>query len=229
MLMKWYASLAAIALSCAIAACDSAAGADVATRLAKQPTDASAADSIARARQDSINRLQPGYVVDSVLPVEEELRRFRARVGGDSTTAFAYASPSRDALVARIVRGVARRDSVDLIHALVSPREFADIIYPSSQYTRAPYRQSPELVWMAIASHSNSGYVRLLRRRGAGDLRLAGYNCDETPEVQGENTFWTGCVVRLIGAKGDTTSQRWFGSIVERQGRFKLMSFRNQF
>jgi hypothetical protein len=28
---------------------------------------------------------------------------------------------------------------------------------------------------------------------------------------------------------GDTTTQRWFGSIIERGGRFKFVSYTNQF
>jgi hypothetical protein len=57
-------------------------------------------DSVARARQDSINRAQPGYIVDSVLPVEEELRRFREALGGTPATKLANGSESREALVA---------------------------------------------------------------------------------------------------------------------------------
>src|SRR4051812_12390606 len=101
--MKQIVSLAAVALSCAIAACDSAPGAGASTVLAKGATDSLRSDSIARSRQDSIDRAQPGYVVDSVLPVEEEMRRFRAAVGGSEVAAFRRASATRDELVARLV------------------------------------------------------------------------------------------------------------------------------
>jgi hypothetical protein len=50
--------------------------------------DSIRADSVARARQDSINRATPGYVIDSLLPPEEEARRFRDAFPGDSATAF---------------------------------------------------------------------------------------------------------------------------------------------
>src|SRR5262245_61451650 len=69
-------------------------------------------DSIARARQDSINRTLPGYVVDSILPIEEEVRRFKSRVQGAPVDTLLHASASREALVRRIVRDVAQRDSV---------------------------------------------------------------------------------------------------------------------
>jgi hypothetical protein len=227
--MKLHVSVAAIALSSAIAACDSASGVSASTRVSKHAADSLRADSIALARQDSLNRAQPGYVVDSALSVDEEVRRFRLAVGGSAVTSFAHASASRDELVKRLVRGVARADTNELRHALVSPREFVDLIYPSSPYTHPPYRQSPGLVWMTITNHSASGLSRLLARRSEGALELSSYSCDAKPDTQGENKLWAGCVVHLTNAKGDSSTQRWFGTIVERDGKFKLLSYRNQF
>jgi hypothetical protein len=226
--MKWYSCTAAVAILFAIAACDSAAGASRAPTLSEAQRDSIRADSIASARQDSINRAQPGYVIDSVLPVEEEMRRFREKVGGSAAPAFAHASPSRDALVRRIVADVANSDSVDLFRTLVSPREFVDLIYPSSPYTRPPLRQSPEISWMLIANPSTSGFKRLVGRLGGTRYELAGYTCEQT-ERQGDNQFWNKCTLRLTDAEGNTSAQRWFGSIVERGGKFKVMSFTNQF
>ena len=82
---------------------------------------------------------------------------------------------------------------------------------------------------MTIANHSTSGYTRLVRRRGGNALNLASYSCAEKPEIQGENRLWSNCTLRLVGTSHDTTTQRWFGTILERGGRFKLISFANQF
>src|SRR3954471_18553957 len=54
-------------------------------------------DSIARARQDSVNRAQPGYVVDSILPTEEAVRRFKQSLGGPEVTTLDDESASREA------------------------------------------------------------------------------------------------------------------------------------
>ena len=191
--------------------------------------DSVRADSIARARQDSISRASPGYVIDSVLPVEEELRRFRAAIGGAEVTELQHASPSRTALVRRFVRDLAARDSADLMEAVISPREFADLIYPSSPNTHPPYRQSPGFVWMQIGGQSSSGLKRVLQRRGAAGLTYLGHTCPGKPDVQDANRLWTQCVVRLVSPTGDTTAQRLFGTILERGGRFKFVSYANQF
>lgn len=229
-------TVAAIVLSSTIAACDSVHGAQRAPnahgdsiRADSIRADSIRADSLARARQDSINRAQPGYVVDSTLPIEEEMRRFSAAIGGTPVTVLGHASRSREALVKRIVADVARADSADLRAALLTPREFADLVYPSSPYTHPPYRQAPGLTWMLIANPSESGLTRLLRRRGGQPYRFAGYACDPHAERQGANTLWQKCILRLVDAKGDTTTQRWFGSIIARAGRYKLVSYKNQF
>ncbi len=218
-------AVAVAPLALSLSACQRAATADAATVHA----DSLRRDSIARARQDSINRTLPGYVVDSILPLDEEIRRFESKIGGTPASSLAHASASREALVRRIVADVARGDSIDLATAAVTPREFIDLVYPSSPYTHPPYRESPAIVWMQIANPSNSGFVRLMRRLGGQSWRYESHTCDAKPERQGVNTLWLGCTIRVVNPQHETTTQRWFGTIIERDGRFKVVSFANQF
>lgn len=201
--------------------------------------DSIRADSIARARQDSINRTLPGYVVDSILPVEEELRRFRLAVrergassesdSNDNVTALSSGSDSREALVSRFVKALAASDSSDLRAMRLTAREFADLVYPESPYTRPPYRQSPALVWNQIRNPSESGLTRLLRRLGGEPLRYVNHSCARKPERQGGNVIWTDCTVVVVDSRSETTRHRLFGSIIERDGRFKFVSYSNEF
>ncbi len=223
--MKYSRILSALFVG-ALLACDSAKAADghVASR-----TDSARTDSSARAQQDSINRSSPGYVIDSVLPVEEEIRRFRAAVGGEAVVEFRDASNSRAELVQRFVRDLAAGDTADLERAALTPREFVDLIYPTSPNTHPPYRQSPSFVWMQVSGQSASGLTRVIQRRAQQRLTYAGHACDPKAEVQGPNRLWLKCSVRLVSPAGDTTTQRLFGTIVERGGRFKFVSYANQF
>jgi hypothetical protein len=191
--------------------------------------DSVRADSIARARQDSLNRAQPGYVIDSILPVEEELRRFRAALPGDSATALAGGSPSREALVRRFVRALAANDTADLQRMAVRGREFADLYYPESPYTRPPYRQSPALAWSLIQNPSTSGLTRLVRRLGGQPITYVSHRCDPKVAREGRNVRYSGCLIRLVDERGDTVTKRYFGSILEREGQFKFLSYTNQF
>ena len=187
------------------------------------------ADSMARAHQDSVNRTLPGYVIDSILPMDEALRRFRAAIGGEPVSAFAHGSRSRDALVSRFMKALVAGDSADLRAMVVSAREFADLVYPDSPNTKPPYQQDPGLAWRMIENSSESGYMRLLRRAGGIAVTLARYRCDPTPTTQGANQFWTNCTLTLVGAPGDTSTHRFFGNIIARDGRYKFMSYANEF
>ena len=191
--------------------------------------DSARADSVARARQDSINRAQPGYIVDSILPLDEEIRRFKAAVGGDSVTALQHAGTSREALVRRFVAAVVANDSTDLRAMLLSPREFIDLVYPSSPYAGSPYNEAPGRIWMLIANPSETGLTRIVRRLGGQPLAYVDHQCDPTPDRQGRNIIWTGCLLHIREADGAIGTHRYFGSILERDGRFKFVSYTNEF
>jgi hypothetical protein len=113
---------------------------------------------------------------------------------------------------------------------LLSPREFVDLVYPTSPYTHPPYRQSVGLTWMMIRDPSETGFIRLLRRWGGRRLDYVDHDCAPTPEKQGPNRIWTSCLVLLReaeGVEGAIRTRRFFGSIIERGGRFKFISYAN--
>ena len=108
-------------------------------------------------------------------------------------------------------------------------REFADLVYPESPYTHPPYRQSPALVWNQIENPSESGLTRLVRRLGHQPLRYINHKCDADPDRQGRNLIWTNCVVRLSSPTAASERHRLFGSIIQRDGKFKIVSYKNEF
>ena len=205
-----------------------AAGCDASPPLA-DPSDTLAAriggagDSIARVRQDSINRAQPGYVIDSILPVEEEIRRFQAALV-DRPQTLSGGAADRTSLVRSFVEAIERNDERALQRLVVDRAEFGYLIYPDSPNTRPPYRLSPEIVWLQRSAATGKAISRLLERFGGRPLEYAGYACDEPPERQGRNHVWDRCVVRRQPSSGENTDLRLFGPIVERGGRYKFLS-----
>lgn len=214
-----------------LSACTQAPADSAAARVdaARDSVTRERADSIARARQDSINRAQPGYIVDSILPIAEEMRRFRSAVGGDAVNALRGGSDSRDGLVARFAEALAAGDSAALRQLAVTPRQFIDLVYPESPYTRPPYRQSPGLLWRQMQLPSGSGLRRLLDRHGGRPFRIETSRCPSSPEVQGNNRLHTGCTVRFVSGTDAPREGRLFGTIIERHGRFKFISFANMY
>lgn len=202
---------------------------DVPPRVAQHQSDSVREDSLSRARQDSINRTLPGYVVDSILPIDEELRRFRAAVGGVPVNELQGGAASRNSLVSGFVAALASNDSAALRSLALTPREFADLVYPESPYTRPPYRQAPGLVWSQIQNAGMSGFNRLLERLGGAQLRYEGARCSEPPKLQGRNAIWAHCTVRVSEARGPARIRKLFGPIIEREGRFKFVSYATEF
>ncbi|HEX4936486.1 MAG TPA: hypothetical protein VFV33_25065 [Gemmatimonadaceae bacterium] len=182
------------------------------------------ADSVARARQDAIDRARPGYIVDSILPPDEALRRFTERLPRPAT--LANGAPSRDALVRRWVRAVERNDSLTLIRSAVNRGEFAYLIYPRSSLAHPPTYQPPDLAWLQLSNGSVQGFRRILQRHGGRSMGFAGYDCPRPAEREGDLTLWRGCLVQ-IAADGSVRRAALFGSIVERGGVFKFLSLAN--
>lgn len=179
------------------------------------------ADNLARVRQDSINRTTPGYIVDSIFTIDEHLKRFRK--GLDEVSAFSGGERTPHALVQSIVRGIENADTALLVRLAVTQAEFAWLVYPESPYTRPPLRQAPEIVWYLQAGESYKGLRRLLDRLGNTSLGYVGFNCSD-PIAQGRNTILTGCVVEQTS---ELYGKRLFGQLIERGGRWKVLSYAN--
>ncbi|MEX2281712.1 MAG: hypothetical protein WEE89_04395 [Gemmatimonadota bacterium] len=163
--------------------------------------------------------------MDSIFPVQQEIRRFRAQLSDPVATALSPVADSRELLVRQFLTALEARDSTALKSLVLSTAEFIDLYYPSTPYTRPPYRQNPAFVWFLIQQNSQKGISRAMDRFGGRPLRYQGSEC-KPEEPQGNNRFWS-CAVRIEPATGQPGSIRLFGSIMERAGRYKFVSYAN--
>jgi hypothetical protein len=166
---------------------------------------------------------QGSGVVDSIFPVEEEIRRFR--VGLPEVTALSRGANTRDELVDRFVRAVERADTAALADLLLTRAEFAYLYYPHTMYTARPYELSPALVWFQMQNLTSSGLTRVLQRTAKGPLLVRGYRCEETPKTEGPNRVWNECKVTLQTPGAESTEMQLFGSVLERGGVLKFVSY----
>jgi hypothetical protein len=190
------------------------------------PGDSATADSIARAVADSLNRAQPDYVVDSILPIEEELRRFRT--GIDTVLEFTGGAASRESLARDVVTALSRSDTVSLTRMALTRGEYAWLVYPTSPLVAPPYRQAPGVAWMMLSSGSVSGLHRLLARLGGNEMTYDSHTCAATPVIEGDNRVWNSCTVSVT-RNGQSSAMRLFSAVIERNGKFKILSFSNDF
>lgn len=166
-------------------------------------------------------------VVDSAIPREEALRRFR--VGLDTVTALTGGATSRDALVQEYVAALGASDTATLRRLTMSKAEFAWLYYPTSAQGLPPYDLSPALMWFVMDEQSRKGLTRAFAERAGRPYAYAGYVCEGAGVVEGANTLWGPCQVRRVTAPGDTVQERLFGQIIGRDGRFKITTHANKF
>lgn len=136
---------------------------------------------------------------------------------------------SRDELVARFVRAVQARNAAALDSLVVSKAEYAFLYFPSSVYSHKPYELPPDIAWLLSDQNSRKGLVRVTRRLGGSKLGFQGYQCSDAI-TEGENRFWRSCQLTYI----DPTTRRpierkLFGAIIERDKRYKFLSYANDF
>jgi hypothetical protein len=160
-------------------------------------------------------------VADSARSIEAELASFRQ--GLRRPPRLEGGARSREALAKAFVRALAQRDTVALRELHLTRAEFAHFYYPYTIYTHPPYQQAPGLVWLLTTQNSQKGITRALRRFGGRRLEYRDHACADR-EPQDLNTLHRGCVLRLAG---DPQSRSLFGTILERDGRFKFVSYAN--
>ncbi len=166
-----------------------------------------------------------GGVVDSVLSIAEQLARFRVGVG--QTDTLRHASASIDALVARWADAIAARDSVALNAMVLDRAEFVWLYYPGSPMSLPPYEAPPQLLWGQIIAASNEGARALLKQFGGKPIAIRHFRCPAAPLAQSGTLLHQSCVVSLRAAGHVLPEQRYFGTVVERDKRFKFLGYSN--
>jgi hypothetical protein len=177
-------------------------------------------------RPDVQAKSAPRRVIDSILPREEALRRFRRNL--EPVEGLEGGRGSRDSLVGAYLDALEARDTATLAAMAISPAEFGYLYYPTTPQGRPPYNLAPELMWFLLDQRSDRGMEKALQFYGGQELTLLGYDCGTGESVEGENTIWGPCQVRLRTAKGDTVSPRLFSQIIGRGGRYKFLSYANK-
>jgi hypothetical protein len=176
-------------------------------------------------REVSAAERRGAAVVDSAVPIEVALERFRS--GLPRPEGLTGGVASRKDLIRAFVGALETDDTAALHRMLLRRDEFAWFYYPSSHLSRVPYELPPELLWFQVSGQSEKGASLLLSERAGRPLGYVGHDC-ATERLEGENRIHGDCVVRRVTAAGDTLGERLFGLVLERGGAFKFVSYANQ-
>jgi len=164
--------------------------------------------------------------VDSIFPIEEEIRRFREGMTPVAGLTGGLDSPA--ALVDALLRRLEAADTLGVTELALTRTEFAYLYYPYTIYTSPPYQLSPALVWFQQQNRSSRGLTRLLRTYAGKPLHDTGLSCPDEGEAFGNGHIWHGCTVLGELPTGEAVEERLFGSILAVDGRHKFVSFSNE-
>jgi hypothetical protein len=169
---------------------------------------------------------EPAGTVDSVVPRARELAEFRR--GFVAATRLEGGEPTREALVRRFVRALETGDTIALRRQLLSRAEFAWLYYPTTTQAGPPYDLGPDLLWFTLFQRSDRDIALALREFGGRPFGYLGHTCAAAPRVEGDNRIWGYCAIRRRAAGRQPTTERLFGLIIERGGRYKFVSYANK-
>jgi len=172
---------------------------------------------------DSLQKT-PGYVVDSIFPPEEMLRRFQ-KEAGPVVTSLSGGAPSMDSLLRAYWTHLVSQDTLAMTPLVASQAEFAYLYYPAS--AELPNGVPPAISWLMLSSNGGRGLTRALRDAAEADRTLIGTTCQPLVLEAGDAKIIGPCgAIRRRGASTDTL---WFVKhVIEHRGIFKLMSFANE-
>ena len=112
----------------------------------------------------------------------------------------------------------------------LSRTEYAYLYFPSTQYVRPPYETPPDVLWNLMHARSESGLKRAVARVGGSGFRLVSVQCEPGATIEGPNRLFGQCMVRFRRAPGAAVERmRLFGSVIGRDGRYKFVSYANDF
>lgn len=189
---------------------------------------ASACSDRSTSTDETLSFRKPGDVIDSILPMPEYLRRFRA--GLDTPRVLQGGAENETDLARQFLDAIARRDTSALAALLITPAEFAWLVFPDHRYAEPPYALDPALFWGQLTNVNARGIKRVLARHGGEALRLRSLTCvaDTLQLLRGPARILGPCQVRYQVGDSALTRQL-FGSLVLRDGRVKLLSYANDF
>lgn len=164
--------------------------------------------------------------VDSIFPMDVMIDRFQRSMPEAPTNLQEPFGVTVWDLMDRMEKAVESGDSVGLDRLRITPAEFAFLYFPTSINARKPYEQPPATAWQLVDLNSMKGRQSLMRKLGNGQQDLKGPVCEKV-SAEGANRLWE-CRVLVTRPAGGTDTLRVTGSIIERDNRFKFVSFANR-
>jgi hypothetical protein len=139
--------------------------------------------------------------------------------------ALANTFSSEHALADRVLGALAARDIAALQALSLSEREFREAVWPELPSSRPEMNVPVEYAWRTLAQNSAGHLYETIRAHGGRRYDLVRVQFDRETSRYGSFTVLRGSRLIVRDERGTQLHLRLFGSILERDGRFKLFSY----
>ncbi len=132
--------------------------------------------------------------------------------------------PSKERLIKRALSAIEDRDALALKKIMITEQDFRNYIWPElpAKKNNAPY----DYIWSQMAMKSGLGIENIMNTLGGIKMTFRDCAFEDSMESYSGFTIYSGAIVRVEGQQDLERKLRVFGSIVERAGEFKILSYR---
>jgi len=132
---------------------------------------------------------------------------------------------SPDQLGLAVVDALNRKDIEHLNRLRVQREEFLDWIWSEFPASRPPSNFPGDFAWSNMNKKCNIGMKRWIARYGGHNLKFASIRFDQPSETYDGFQLLRGTVLTLQNAAGEKRDLKILGSVVVKNGRYKLLSY----
>lgn len=132
---------------------------------------------------------------------------------------------SPDAAAEAVIEGLGRTDESALKALALNEREFRDHVWPELPASRPERNLSFAYVWGDLRQKSEYSLQQVLAEHGGQRYTLASVRFDGETTSYDSYAVHRATVLRVRNEHGQETDVRLFGSMIEKDGRWKVFSY----
>ena len=134
---------------------------------------------------------------------------------------------SPDQLGLAVVDALNRKDIEHLNRLRVQREEFLDWVWPAFPASRPPSNFPGDFAWSNMNKKCNTGMKKWIARYGGHNLKFVGIRFDRPSETYDGFQLLRGTVLTLQNAAGEKRELKILGSVVVKNEKYKLLSYKD--
>jgi hypothetical protein len=165
----------------------------------------------------------PAATIAAAAPVDAAAN---AAAPSQSKARLSHASASVDELMTKVLEAIASADVAALEALRITEDEHREVIWPADpgRAAGAPL----DLAWDMLNRRSQSGARKAIEEFGGRTLNFSGLEFTSGNEHRGNHVLHRGTVLHARdSSRGESLELRFLGSVVDHDGQWKLVSFRD--